>query len=98
MRPEELEPNSATAARLLGAIANQKRLMILSHLFADELSVTSLAVRVELSQSALSQHLAKLRKLGMVQTRRDGQTIYYKAVCERTRAIIGSVCNAFVAA
>ena len=63
--------------RLLSALANQKRLMIMSYLFQGELSVNALAHKVGLSQSALSQHLAKLRTVGIVSTRRDGQTIFY---------------------
>jgi ArsR family transcriptional regulator, virulence genes transcriptional regulator len=98
MTPDELEPMSANAARLLAALANQKRLMIMSYLFQGELSVTALAERVALSQSALSQHLAKLRKLDIVGTRRDGQTIYYSAKGDRSRIIVDAVCKAFVAA
>ena len=68
MTPEELEPVSALAARLLSALANQKRLLIMSYLFQGELSVNTLAQKVNLSQSALSQHLAKLRAVGIGQS------------------------------
>ncbi len=97
MTPDELEPMSASAARLLAALANQKRLMIMSYLFQGELSVSALAERVSLSQSALSQHLAKLRNLDIVGTRREGQTIYYSAKSERTRIIVEAIGKAFVA-
>ena len=82
MSPEEMTPVAQLSVRLLGALANQKRLMILSHLFQGELSVNTLAQKVQLSQSALSQHLAKLRKVGIVSTRREGQTIFYKSVSD----------------
>ncbi|MET3661071.1 ArsR/SmtB family transcription factor [Aquamicrobium ahrensii] len=65
------------AAAFLALMANSKRLEILLLLVREELSVNTLAGLVGLSQSALSQHLAKLRSSGLVETRRDRQTIYY---------------------
>jgi DNA-binding transcriptional ArsR family regulator len=67
------------AAALLSAMGNPKRLEILSLLVEAELPVGSLADLVGLSQSALSQHLAKLRAQKLVSTRRDAQMIYYSA-------------------
>jgi len=72
-----LVSNSERASGLLTAMANEKRLQILCELSDQELSVGMLAERVDLSQSALSQHLAKLRAMKLVSTRRDAQTIYY---------------------
>ena len=69
---------AAEAAGLLKALANEKRLMILCKLLElGEMSVTSLCNNVGLSQSALSQHLAKMRNEKIIDFRRDGQTIYY---------------------
>src|SRR3546814_5465302 len=65
------------AADLLKALANSQRLRILCLLHDNELSVGELNQHVELSQSALSQHLAVLREKALVQTRRDAQTVYY---------------------
>ena len=65
------------AARLVRSLANPHRLMLLCTLSAGEMSVSELNRRVPLSQSALSQHLAVLRKEGLVRTRREAQTIYY---------------------
>lgn len=62
---------------VLKSISNVKRLEILYHLHKDELSVGKLESLVGLSQSALSQHLAVLRRAGVVKTRRSAQTIYY---------------------
>jgi DNA-binding transcriptional ArsR family regulator len=74
-----LEASSSEAARTLRLLANEKRLMMLCHLVsAGEMNVGSLAEAVGLSQSALSQHLAKLREDGLVATRREAQTIYYR--------------------
>lgn len=95
MTPEELEPVSALAARLLSALANQKRLLIMSYLFQGELSVNTLAQKVNLSQSALSQHLAKLRAVGIVSTRREGQTIYYKSVSDAAKTVIDSLAKVY---
>lgn len=68
---------AAEAAALLRRLGNDQRLLILCHLAEGELSVGALHQRLELSQSALSQHLAKLREGGLVQTRREGQAIHY---------------------
>ncbi len=72
-----LVDNADQAADFLSALANNKRLLILCKLLHNEMSVGALAKAIDLSQSALSQHLAKLRALDLVSTRRDAQTIYY---------------------
>ncbi len=73
-----LERNAAEAAGLLKLLANEKRLLILCQLAAaGEMSVGSLAEAVDLSQSALSQHLAKMREERLVDTRREAQTVHY---------------------
>lgn len=70
------------ATRLLKAMANEARLLVLCFLAeAGELSVTELTERVGLSQSALSQHLARLREKGLVATRKDAQSVFYR-VCD----------------
>ena len=72
------EASAAEAARLLRALANERRLMILCQLADGELSVGELLPRVGLSQSALSQHLAVLREEGVVATRREAQSVRYR--------------------
>lgn len=74
----QFEASASAAAKLLKALSNERRLMILCQLVDGELSVGALLPRVGLSQSALSQHLAVLRDEGIVATRRDGQTIWYR--------------------
>ena len=69
--------HAGDAARLLKALANEKRLLLLCRLVEGECSVGQLNAHVDLSQSALSQHLAVLREDGLVTTRREAQTIYY---------------------
>ena len=78
VRLRELERKAAEAAGLLKLLANENRLLILCRLALNgEMSVSSLTEAVGLSQSALSQHLAKMREEGLLATRRDGQTIFY---------------------
>ncbi len=74
---EAMHENAAAAVRLLKSLANESRLMVMCVLAEGELSVGSLNRRIDLSQSALSQHLAILRDQGLVKTRRESQTIYY---------------------
>ncbi|MBK8544654.1 MAG: helix-turn-helix transcriptional regulator [Caulobacteraceae bacterium] len=66
------------AAALLKALAHEARLMVLCQLIEGEHSAGALQESSGLSQSALSQHLARLREEGLVDTRRDAQTIYYR--------------------
>ena len=75
---QEMEGHAFEAAQLLKAMANEHRLLILCHLAEGELSVGELNERIDLSQSSLSQHLAVLRQIGLVATRRKAQTIYYR--------------------
>lgn len=75
---EQLAKNANEAAALLKAMSNTNRLMILCSLLDQELSVKDLNERIPLSQSALSQHLAALRKAELVSTRRESQAIYYR--------------------
>jgi DNA-binding transcriptional ArsR family regulator len=77
MNFKEMQQHAGDAEQLLKALANANRLMILCTLAESEHSVGQLNDRIELSQSALSQHLAVLRRDGLVETRRESQTIYY---------------------
>ncbi len=72
-----MRAHAADASRLLKALANEKRLLLLCLLAEGERSVGELNARLDLSQSALSQHLAVLREDGLVTTRREAQSIYY---------------------
>ena len=83
--------NAELAATLLTLLGNEKRLAILSLLLDGEMSVGAIADKVDLSQSALSQHLAKLRGFGLVRTRRDRQMIYYSCDSEPVRKMLSAV-------
>ncbi len=74
---DTMQRNATDAVTLLKGLANESRLMIMCVLTEGEVSVGELNKRIELSQSALSQHLAVLRDQGLVKTRRESQTIYY---------------------
>ena len=76
------------AVDMLRALSNPNRLAILCLLLEGEMSVGAIGEHVDLSQSALSQHLAKLRTLDLVKTRRDQQTIWYSLDSEETKVII----------
>lgn len=73
----EMHETAPQAVRLLKTLANENRLMIMCVLAEGEVSVGQLNRRIDLSQSALSQHLAILRDQGLVRTRRESQTIHY---------------------
>ena len=76
-RLEEMHAHAAEAAQLLKTLGSEQRLLILCNLLEGELAVGELNERVDLSQSALSQHLAVLREAGLVTTRREAQSIFY---------------------
>lgn len=87
----DLTAHFDNAAGLFSALANEKRLLILNMLINQEISVGELARHAKLSQSALSQHLSKLRALDLVSTRRDAQTIYYTVSSPRIEPIISTL-------
>ncbi len=76
------------AAEMLASMANPKRLLVLCHLVETERSVGELSGLVQLGQSALSQHLGKMRALGLVKTRRSGQTVFYRLASPYVRALL----------
>jgi DNA-binding transcriptional ArsR family regulator len=75
-----LQKNARAASALLTAMANESRLLLLCRISTGALSVGELAAGTDLSQSAVSQHLALLRRDGIVTTRRAGKSVYY-SVC-----------------
>lgn len=72
-----MQQHACEASSLLKAMGNEQRLLVLCNLVGNELSVGELHAKIQLSQSALSQHLAVLREAGLVETRRSAQTIFY---------------------
>lgn len=94
---DAMQANADEAARLLKILANGQRLRVLCLLIGGELSVGQINERIDLSQSALSQHLAKLRDDGLVKTRRESQTIYYRLSSLPAQRIISSLHDIYCA-
>ncbi len=92
-----LARHAAAAEVVLKAMANRNRLMVLCVLHEGEFSVGELNARIPLSQSALSQHLGTLRRAGLVTTRRDAQTVYYR-LCETIAGAVIAVLHAHLCA
>ncbi|TPW31673.1 helix-turn-helix transcriptional regulator [Martelella alba] len=91
MDTKTLSERSTNVAGVLSAMANAKRLEILCALVECELPVGLLANRVGLSQSALSQHLSKLRAQNLVTTRREAQTIFYTSNADPVLKLLGAL-------
>jgi DNA-binding transcriptional ArsR family regulator len=90
--PHGLEKAAAQVAGILRALANERRLMILCKLVEwGEGNVNSLAEAIGLSQSALSQHLAKMRDEGLVTYRREGQTLWYRIADPRIEDLFATL-------
>lgn len=90
--PAAMQARADDATRLLRALANEQRLRILCLLVGSELTVGQINGHLpELSQSALSQHLARLRDEGLVSTRREAQNVWYTLPPGPAQAIIGTL-------
>lgn len=88
----DLKAKAGQVADLLRAIANDRRLLILCRLVeCGEATAGQLAEDVELSQSALSQHLARMREGGLVAFRRDAQTLWYRIADPRIEDLLGTL-------
>jgi len=87
----QLAEHAQAATKLLKELSNDKRLMICCCLGEEELSVSELNKLVPLSQSALSQHLARMRDANLVITRRESQTIYYRLADKNVLKIIATL-------
>ena len=90
-----LTPNIRRATRLLKLLASEHRLMILCRLFEGEASVSDLAEHLGQSVSTTSQHLAKMRAEELVETRRDGQTIYYSISDPAAKEMVETLCRLY---
>ena len=92
-----MQDSAAQAEELLKAMANRHRLVILCQLIDGERSVGDLAELLELRDANVSQHLALLRKDGLVTTRRQGQTIWYAIASESARKLVETLYQIFCA-
>jgi len=86
------EAKAGEVSNLLKAMGNGRRLMVLCKLVEHgEMTVGDLAREIALSQSALSQHLAKMRDEGLVAFRRESQTLWYRIADPRTEALLSTL-------
>lgn len=86
---QRLAAQSAEAAKMLRVLANEQRLLILCHLLAaGEMPVSALIDQLTLSQSALSQHLARLRDEGVVTYRREAQSLIYTVADDKASQLL----------
>ena len=97
MEIEKLRESARRASILLKAMSNEHRLMILCQLSQGERSVGEMERMIGLSQSALSQHLARLRRDNLVNTRRQAQTIFYSLSGDEARAVIDTLYGLYCA-
>ncbi len=91
MNLDQMQENARRASTLLKAMSNEHRLLVLCQLANGEKSVGQLEKLIGLSQSALSQHLARLRRDSLVQTRRAAQTIFYSLNGHEASEVIGTL-------
>ena len=94
---QELQKNAKSATNLLKVMSNEWRLLILCHLADGEQSVSHLEAQLGLSQSALSQHLAVLRREKLVSTRRSAQSIFYSLASDDAKALMTTLYDRFCA-
>lgn len=92
---QDLAASAQSAARLLKLLASEQRLLILCRLIDGEASVGDLATHVGLAQSATSQHLAKMRAEGLVATRREAQTIFYRLDDPAAVRVLETLCDVY---
>ncbi|HET9159465.1 MAG TPA: metalloregulator ArsR/SmtB family transcription factor [Caulobacteraceae bacterium] len=90
-----LENRAATAARMMKMLASEQRLVLLCRLLEGEASVNELAGHASLAQATASQHLAKLRADGLVATRRQAQTIYYRLADAAAVRLLNTLCDIY---
>jgi DNA-binding transcriptional ArsR family regulator len=88
---QAMKRNATKAEALLKLMANAKRLMILCHLSREEMTVNELVKLVGLSQSALSQHLAKMRLDDLVAGEKRGQSVYYRIAKPEVEALLSTL-------
>ncbi len=86
-----MEHHAEAAAAMMKELAHPKRLLILCQLVPGERSVGELAEAVGLSQSALSQHLARMREAGLLETDKRGQSVYYRISSMEAHAILSTL-------
>ncbi len=88
MNPEKMKASASAATELLKLLSHRDRLLVLCQLKIGEQSVGQLATSLDIKQSPLSQHLARMRQAGVVTSRREGQTVYYSLIGEDVEKLV----------
>lgn len=88
---DAMRRNANKAEAMLKQLANVNRLMILCHLVKRELTVSDIMQYVDLSQSALSQHLAKMKAQGIVESEKRGKMVFYRIASHEVEAILSTL-------
>jgi len=91
----DLAASACAAARLLKLLASEQRLLLLCRLIEGEASVGDLAEHAKLAHSTASQHLGKMRAEGLVATRREAQTIYYRLADPAAVRVLDTLCDIY---
>jgi DNA-binding transcriptional ArsR family regulator len=86
--PRRMADAAGKACELMKTLGHKDRLMVLCHLSTGEKSVGELAALLDIPQSPLSQHLARMRKESLVKTRREAQTIFYSIASDEAARIV----------
>ncbi|MGD9020571.1 MAG: metalloregulator ArsR/SmtB family transcription factor [Lysobacterales bacterium] len=94
---DQMAHSAGRASALMKTLGHKDRLMILCHLAGGEKSVGEIARLLEISQSPLSQHLSRMRKENLVETRREAQTIYYSLKSGEAQRIVEVLYELFCA-
>ncbi len=92
---KKMQSAAGRASAVMKTLGHPGRLMILCNLADGERSVGDLAEDLDMSQSSLSQHLARMRSEGLVETRRESQTVYYRLRDGEARSVIKSLYRIF---
>ncbi len=95
MNIQDMKKSAGRASTLMKALSSETRLMLLCQMNEGEKSVSELAQSLQLRPASVSQQLALLRKDGLVDTRRDGQTIFYSLCGDEAQSIIGTLYNLY---
>jgi len=95
IEPDKMQSAGDAASELLKALANRHRLLMVCQLIERERSVSEIADMLGLRDSTVSQHLALLRRSGIVTARRDGQTIWYSIGSAPARAVVQALYSAY---
>lgn len=86
--PSKMKPVAPDVSGLMKTLGHPDRLLVICQLIDGEKSVGEIARLIDISQPALSQHLARLRNEGLVDTRREAQTIYYSVISSEAEQIV----------